>query len=192
MIIGFFPLILFWCGLPLLAVLATITYGRLVIIPMQILTYHEKALEFFEQRHPKLCHVLKTMWYAVKPTNAVDPFSHESSNEHPTRPTTSGASVQQPGMTKQEKQLYRADRSVSYPRIPRIGASLPQPTLSGQGEHLKTMDTSVTHGNIEQEARSLPQSVSVPKEINNMAQNAQQRWRAKAPTSKEMTSIQID
>lgn len=228
MVIGFLPLILFWCGLPQLASINAFIFGRIVIIPIQILLYHGKASEYFAQMHPKLCHVLKTMWHSVKPPNAVDSSPHEPSNDKPSGPPTSGASLPQPGLTKEGKQPKTMERSDTHPRFQRIkdkerslpceafpnqtnmdhsthepsndepsgpsasGASLPQPRMTGQGEHQKTLDRSVTHGNTKQEVRGFPQLDTSPKEINNMALNAQHRWWPKAATSKEMTCIQID
>ena len=164
--------------------------------------------------HPKLCHVLKAMWYLVKLPNTVDPSPYEPSNDEHSGPPTSEGSLPQPGLTKHGKQPKTMERSVTHPRTPKIkdipnqtnmdhssheplgpsssGASLPQQGLPGLGEHPKTLDRSVTHGNTKQEVRSLPQSDTFPNEINNTALSPQQRWWAKASRSKEMTCIQVD
>ena len=57
------------------------------------------------------------MWYSVKPPNAVDPSSHELSNNEPFGPSTSGASLPHQGLTKHGKTM---ERSVTHPRTPRI------------------------------------------------------------------------
>ena len=57
------------------------------------------------------------MWYSVKPPNAVDPSSHELSNNEPSGPSTSGASLPHQGLTKHGKTM---ERSVAHPRTPRI------------------------------------------------------------------------
>ena len=190
MVIGFLPLMLFWFGLPQLASITAYIFGRIVIIPIQILMHHERSSEYFEQMHPKLCHVLKTMWYSVKPPNAVDPSSHESSNDQPSEPATSGAGLPKPGLIKPSEQTKTFDRQDTQPRL-QDEDGLPQPGLA-KNEEQKIMERKVTHPRIKPEDRRLPQTDSYPIKSNNMAINAQQQIWPKPSTSREMTRIQID